>query len=55
MKIWLCCGVYWEVHSPFGKAKRVEATDQQLFAQTDTAIDPRTGRPKGKAPHDIPV
>jgi len=32
MKIWLCCGVYWEVHSPFGKPKRPEAADQQLFA-----------------------
>jgi hypothetical protein len=32
MKIWLCCGVYWEVHSPFGKPKRAEAAHQQLFA-----------------------
>lgn len=32
MKIWLCCGVYWEVDSPFGKPKRGEAADQQLFA-----------------------
>lgn len=32
MKIWLCCGVYWEVHSPFGRPERREAGEQQLFA-----------------------
>tara|TARA_R110002003_G_scaffold121_19_gene10802 strand:- start:6155 stop:6331 length:177 start_codon:yes stop_codon:yes gene_type:complete len=47
MKLWLCCGIYLELHNPFSKNKKTpDAANQQLFQQTHTDIDPRTGRAK---------
>jgi hypothetical protein len=47
MKLWLCCGIFLELHNPFRKRKKTpDAANQQLFQQTHTDIDPRTGRAK---------
>jgi hypothetical protein len=47
MKLWLCCGIFLELHNPFGKTKKSpDAAHHQLFQQTHTDIDPRTGRAK---------
>ncbi|KAH4816845.1 hypothetical protein HBH61_056160 [Parastagonospora nodorum] len=47
MKLWLCCGIFLELHNPFSKNKKTpNAVDQQLFQNTHTQIDPRTGRAK---------
>jgi hypothetical protein len=47
MKLWLCCGIFLELHNPFSKNKKTpDAANQQLFQNTHTKIDPRTGRAK---------
>jgi hypothetical protein len=47
MKLWLCCGIFLEMHNPFSKKKKApDAAHQQLFQQTHTDIDPHTGRAK---------
>jgi hypothetical protein len=46
MKLWLCCGIFLELHHPFSKKKTSDAAHQQLFQQTHTDIDPRTGKAK---------
>jgi hypothetical protein len=42
MKLWLCCGIFLEL--PFGKKKPPHAADHQLFQNTHSDIDPRTGK-----------
>jgi len=52
MKLWLCCGIFLELDNPFSKNKKTpDATNQQLFSQTQTEIDPRTGRAKNQKYH----
>jgi hypothetical protein len=47
MKLWLCCGIFLELHNPFSKRKKTpDVANRQLFQQTHTDIDPRTGRAK---------
>lgn len=50
MKLWLCCGIFLELHNPFSKKKKKtpDAANQQLFQNTHTDIDPRTGRSKNQ-------